>query len=90
MGNDLDDRLTTTSAVTVPGGDRAVLTLRTWYDIEDGLRLRLRARLRRRRRHLGHRRRARATPSKSSRGVLGLTGTDTEHWADTITYDLSA
>ena len=69
-----------------PGGADAAHLVRH----RGGLRLRLRARLRGRRHHVGDASRARATPSRSSRASTALTGTDTEHWADTISYDLSA
>ena len=89
MGNDLDDRLTTKSAVPVPGGDMAVLTLRTWYDIEEDY-------------DYGYVRvsddggttwatvQSPGNTVEVQPGEFALTGTDTEHWADTITYDLSA
>jgi immune inhibitor A len=89
MGNDLDDRLTTTSAVTVPAGDLAVLTLRTWYDIEENY-------------DYGYVRvsddggvtwatvQSPGNTVEVQPGEFALTGTDTEHWADTMTYDLSA
>lgn len=89
VGNDLDNRLTTKSTVTVPSGDQAVLTLHTWYDIEEGY-------------DYGYVRVSEdggttwATVQSPGNtvavqpGEYALTGTDTEHWADTITYDLSA
>jgi immune inhibitor A len=89
MGNDLDNRLTTKSPVTVPSGDQAVLTLHTWYDIEEGY-------------DYGYVRVSEdggatwatvESPGNTVEvqpGEFALTGTDTEHWADTITYDLSA
>jgi len=89
MGNDLDNRLATKSAVAVPSGDQAVLTLRTWYDIEEGY-------------DYGYVRvsadggttwatvQSPGNTVEVQPGEFALTGTDTEHWADTITYDLSA
>ena len=89
MGNDLDNRLTTKTAVAVPAGDQAVLTLRTWYDIEQDY-------------DYGYVRVSddggttwTTVPSPGNTvevqpGEYALTGTDTEHWADTMTYDLSA
>lgn len=89
MGNDLDNRLTTKSTVTVPSGDQAVLTLHAWYDIEEGY-------------DYGYVRVSEdggttwatvESPGNTVEvqpGEFALTGTDTEHWADTITYDLSA
>ena len=87
FGNDLDNTLTTKSAVPVPVDD-ATLTLRTWYDIEqsydygyvwvsddDG---------------------ATWTTVQSDAtvddgtGDYALSGTDADHWQDTVTYDLSA
>jgi immune inhibitor A len=87
FGNDLDNTLTTRSAVPVPVDD-ATLTLRTWYDIEqsydyayvwvsddDG---------------------ATWTTVQSAAtvddgtGNYALSGTDADHWQDTVTYDLSA
>ncbi len=87
FGNDLDNTLTTKSAVAVPVDD-ATLKVRTWYDIEqsydyayvwvsddDG---------------------ATWTTVQSDAtvddgtGNYGLSGTDTDHWQDTMTYDLSA
>jgi immune inhibitor A len=89
MGNDLDNRLATKSAVAVPSGDQAVLTLRTWYDIEEDY-------------DYGYVRvsadggttwatvQSPGNTVEVQPGEFALTGTDTEHWADTITYDLSA
>jgi len=89
MGNDLDNRLTTKSPVAVPSGDQAVLTLHTWYDIEEGY-------------DYGYVRVSEdggatwatvESPGNTVEvqpGEFAPTGTDTEHWADTITYDLSA
>jgi len=89
MGNDLDNRLTTKSAVAVPSGDQAVLTLRTWYDIEadyDYGYVRVSA-------DDGATWATVQSPGNTVEvqpGEYALTGTDTEHWADTMTYDLSA
>ena len=89
MGNDLDNRLTTKSAVAVPSGDQAVLTLRTWYDIEadyDYGYVRVSA-------DDGATWASVQSPGNTVEvqpGEYALTGTDTEHWADTMTYDLSA
>jgi immune inhibitor A len=88
MGNSLDNRLTTKSPVAVPSGDQAVLTLRTWYDIERDY-------------DYGYVRVSAdggatwATVPSAGNTVetpsgYALTGTDTTHWADTMTYDLSA
>ncbi|MCX6362731.1 MAG: immune inhibitor A, partial [Actinobacteria bacterium] len=89
MGNDLDNLLTTKSTVTVPSGDQAVLTLRTWYDIEEDY-------------DYGYVRvsedggttwatvQSPGNTVEVQPGEYALTGTDTEHWADTMTYDLSA
>jgi immune inhibitor A len=89
MGNDLDNRLTTKTPVTVPGGDQAVLTLRTWYDIEQDY-------------DYGYVRvsddggttwgtvQSPGNTIEVRPGEYALTGTDTENWADTTTYDLSA
>jgi len=89
VGNDLDNRLTTKSTVTVPSGDQAVLTLHTWYDIEEGY-------------DYGYVRvsedggatwatvKSPGNTVEVQPGEFALTGTDTEHWADTITYDLSS
>ena len=88
-GNDLDNRLTTKSAVAVPSGDQAVLTLRTWYDIEadyDYGYVRVSA-------DDGATWASVQSPGNTVEvqpGEYALTGTDTEHWADTMTYDLSA
>jgi immune inhibitor A len=88
MGNDLDNRLTTKAAVSVPSADPE-LTLRTWYDIEEGY-------------DYGYVRvsadggstwatvQSPGNTVEVQPGHYALTGVDTEHWADTITYDLSA
>jgi immune inhibitor A len=88
-GNNLDNRLTTKSTVAVPGGAQAVLTLRTWYNIENGY-------------DYGY---VLASDDGGASwttlasaghtvevapGVYGLTGSDTSHWSTTISYDLSA
>jgi immune inhibitor A len=87
FGNDLDNTLTTKTAVAVPAGN-ATLTMRTWYDIEYGY-------------DYGYVRvsddggatwgyaQSAATVS-DGQGGFGLSGSDTTHWADTMTYDLSA
>jgi len=91
MGNDLDNRLTTESPVAVPGGDRAVLTLRTWYDVEENYDY-----------DYGYVRvsadggatwttvQSPGNTVEVQPGEYALIGTDTAHWADTMTYDLSA
>ena len=87
FGNDLDNIVTTRSAVSVPVDD-ASLTLRTWYDIEQGY-------------DYGYvwvsddngatwtTVQSAATVDDGT-GSYGLSGTDMEHWQDTMTYDLSA
>ncbi|MCX6372756.1 MAG: immune inhibitor A [Actinobacteria bacterium] len=87
-GDNLDNRLTTKTAVAVPSGDQAVLTLRTWYDIEEGY-------------DYGYvwvsedngttwtTVQSAATVDDGT-GNYGLSGTDTGHWQDTVSYDLSA
>ena len=73
-GNDLDVSLATKDAVAVPAG--GALTFRTWYDIDDGYDF--------------------AFVKVSGDGgttwdtVAQYTGTDTQHWARTVTVDLSA
>ena len=87
FGNDVDNTLTTKGAFAVPAGN-AKLTLRTWYDIESGY-------------DYGYvwvsddngttwkTVQSSATVDDGS-GDYGLSGTDTTHWKDTMTYDLSA
>lgn len=86
MGNDLDTTLTTRAKIAVSVSD-PTLTLRTWYDIEEGY-------------DWGfvnvstdgtHWTTARSSATQDAGGgYWGLTGTDTDHWSDTVTYDLSA
>ena len=74
MGNDLDVSLVTKHAVPVPVGGD--LTFRTWYDIEEGYDY--------------------GFVDVSDDGganwttLESFTGTDTAHWADTVTVDLAA
>jgi immune inhibitor A len=74
FGNDLDVTLQTKTAVAVPAG--ADLTFRTWYDIETGYDY--------------------GFVDVSDDGgqtwdnLEAFTGKDTDHWADTRTYDLAA
>ena len=88
-GNDLDNTLTTTSPVSVPGGAGAVLTLRTWYDIEQGY-------------DYGYLRisddggktwstaQSQGNTVEVTTGVWALTGRNTGAWGETISYGLSA
>jgi immune inhibitor A len=74
MGNDLDVSLVTKHAITVPAGGD--LTFRTWYDIEAGY-------------DHGF------VDVSDDNGATWTTvedfsGTDTDHWADTVTVDLAA
>jgi immune inhibitor A len=74
FGNDLDVKLRTKAAVAVPAG--ADLTYRTWYDIEAGY-------------DYGF------VDVSDDNGATwdnleSYTGTDTDHWADTRSLDLSA
>jgi immune inhibitor A len=88
-GTDLDARLTTTSPVNVPSGERAVLTVRTWYDIESGY-------------DYGSVRisgdggttwytaQSQGNTVEVEKGLWGLTGGETGAWGETMTFNLSA
>jgi immune inhibitor A len=74
MGNDLDVSFQTKQAVSV--GANTALTFRTWYDIEQGY-------------DFGFVEVSADGGSKWDT-VKEYTGSDMDHWADTVTVDLSA
>ena len=87
-GNDLDNTLTTRLPVRVPASGGAVLTMRTWYEIEEGY-------------DYGFVRvsedggttwataQSPGNTVEIESGVWALTGGNTGDWGEAITYDLS-
>lgn len=88
-GDDLDTRLTTTSPVNVPGAGGAVLTMRTWYDIESGYDHAF-VRISDDRGATWHTAQSRGNTVEVEKGSWGLTGGNTGSWGETMTFDLSA
>lgn len=88
FGNELDTKLTTTARVDIPAGSPQ-LSLRTWYEIEDGFDHGY-VKVSTDKTHWTYLQSAGNTSENGSgSGLWGLTGSDTGNWATPIVYDLT-